>query len=90
MVKDFGLKWVMVGHSERRQYYGETNDVVAAKVEMVMKEEGLHVAVSCWHQFMATSLAFNRRISTFIPLLLFPFAFAADLHRRDAARARGG
>lgn len=46
MVKDFGLKWVMVGHSERRQYYGETDQVVAEKLEMVMKEEGLHVAVS--------------------------------------------
>lgn len=45
MVKDFGLKWVMVGHSERRQYYGESDQVVADKVEMVMKEEGLHVAI---------------------------------------------
>ncbi|CDJ69447.1 triosephosphate isomerase, putative [Eimeria necatrix] len=44
MVKDFGLKWVMVGHSERRQYYGETDSVVAEKVAMAMKEEGLHVA----------------------------------------------
>lgn len=45
MVKDFGLKWVMVGHSERRQYYGETDQVVAEKVSMVMKEEGMHVAI---------------------------------------------
>lgn len=45
MVKDFGLKWVLVGHSERRQYYGETNQVVGEKVEMVMKEEGLHAAI---------------------------------------------
>ncbi|KAL8440486.1 hypothetical protein Efla_007309 [Eimeria flavescens] len=45
MVRDFGLKWVLVGHSERRQYYGETNEVVADKVANVMKEEGLHVAI---------------------------------------------
>ncbi|KAL8271141.1 hypothetical protein Esti_004909 [Eimeria stiedai] len=45
MVKDFGLKWVLVGHSERRQYYGETDEVVKEKVAMVMKEEGLSVAL---------------------------------------------
>jgi triosephosphate isomerase (TIM) len=32
LLKDLGLKWVILGHSERRQYYGETNDVVASKV----------------------------------------------------------
>lgn len=31
-LKDIGLKWVILGHSERRQYYGETNEVVAVKV----------------------------------------------------------
>lgn len=45
MVKDFGLRWALVGHSERRQYYGETNEVVAEKVEMIMKEQGLNVAI---------------------------------------------
>ncbi|CDJ37485.1 triosephosphate isomerase [Eimeria tenella] len=45
MVKDFGLKWVMVGHSERRQYYSETDSVVAEKVAMAMKEEGIHVTI---------------------------------------------
>jgi triosephosphate isomerase (TIM) len=24
-VKDFGLEWVILGHSERRTYNGETN-----------------------------------------------------------------
>lgn len=32
LLKDLGIKWVILGHSERRQYYGETNDVVAGKV----------------------------------------------------------
>lgn len=32
LLKDLSIKWVILGHSERRQYYGETNDVVAAKV----------------------------------------------------------
>jgi triosephosphate isomerase len=31
MLKDFGCTYVIVGHSERRALYGESNDVVAAK-----------------------------------------------------------
>lgn len=32
-ITDFGLEWTLVGHSERRQYYAESDEVVAAKVE---------------------------------------------------------
>lgn len=42
MVDDLGLKWVMVGHSERRSRYGETDADCAAKVEQAMKK-GLNV-----------------------------------------------
>jgi triosephosphate isomerase (TIM) len=28
-IKDFGVNWVIVGHSERRTLFGETNEVVA-------------------------------------------------------------
>jgi triosephosphate isomerase len=31
-IKDFGVNWVIVGHSERRTLFGETNEIVAAKV----------------------------------------------------------
>ncbi|MDQ0590270.1 triose-phosphate isomerase [Variovorax paradoxus] len=31
MLKDFGVRYAIVGHSERRQYHGETDDAVAAK-----------------------------------------------------------
>ena len=31
MLKEFGCRYVIVGHSERRQLYGETDKVVAAK-----------------------------------------------------------
>lgn len=31
MLKDFGIRYAIVGHSERRQYHGETDEVVAAK-----------------------------------------------------------
>lgn len=26
-LKDFGIDWTLIGHSERRSYFGETNDV---------------------------------------------------------------
>jgi len=32
MLAEFGCKYVIVGHSERREYYGETNEIVAQKV----------------------------------------------------------
>ena len=28
-VKDFGVNWALVGHSERRVLFGETNSIVA-------------------------------------------------------------
>ena len=31
MLKDFGVRFAIVGHSERRQYHGETDEGVAAK-----------------------------------------------------------
>jgi len=37
MLIEVGCRWVIVGHSERRQYYGETNEVVAAKSAAALK-----------------------------------------------------
>ena len=37
MIKDFGCKYVLVGHSERRALYGETDDIVAHKYEVALK-----------------------------------------------------
>ncbi|RYF63770.1 MAG: triose-phosphate isomerase, partial [Comamonadaceae bacterium] len=31
MLKEFGVRYAIVGHSERRQYHGETDEIVAAK-----------------------------------------------------------
>ena len=31
MLKDFGVRYAIVGHSERRQYHAETDELVAAK-----------------------------------------------------------
>ena len=39
MLKSIGLEYCIVGHSERRQYHHETNDMVARKVDMLLKYE---------------------------------------------------
>lgn len=37
MLRDFGISWVILGHSERRAYYGEDDEVVGEKVENALK-----------------------------------------------------
>ncbi|WP_455555007.1 triose-phosphate isomerase [Comamonas sp.] len=36
MLQDFDVRYVLVGHSERRQYHGETDAVVAAKAQAAL------------------------------------------------------
>jgi triosephosphate isomerase len=36
MIKDAGCKWVIIGHSERRQYFGETDTSVRDKTAAAM------------------------------------------------------
>ncbi len=38
MLADFGCEWVILGHSERRQNYGETDKVIASKIKMACSE----------------------------------------------------
>jgi len=38
MLKDFGVRYTIVGHSERRQYHGETDQVVAAKTAAALSK----------------------------------------------------
>jgi len=33
MIKDIGATWAIIGHSERRQIFGETDELIAEKVE---------------------------------------------------------
>jgi len=37
MLYDFGVSWVIIGHSEQRMYNGGSNEVVGKKVRMAMK-----------------------------------------------------
>lgn len=44
MAKDFDIDWVLIGHSERRALFGETNDFVNKKIKKA-QEKGLSVIV---------------------------------------------
>ncbi len=46
MLKPFGVDRVIVGHSERRQILGESDDLVAKKLNAVL-EEGLQAILCC-------------------------------------------
>jgi len=37
MLADFACQWVLVGHSERRSYHGETDELVAQKAAAALK-----------------------------------------------------
>jgi len=37
MLKDAGCKYVIVGHSERRQFFGDTNETVNKKIQACLK-----------------------------------------------------
>ena len=44
MLKDIGVNTVILGHSERRQYYGETDEIINSKVLLAIKE-GMEVVL---------------------------------------------
>ena len=44
MLKDMGCEYVIVGHSERKQYFGETDEIINKKVKAALKA-GLKVVL---------------------------------------------
>lgn len=39
MLKEIGIEWVILGHSERRQYFGETDETVNEKMKQVLHND---------------------------------------------------
>ncbi|MBV9313443.1 MAG: triose-phosphate isomerase [Pseudonocardia sp.] len=66
MLAKLGCKWVVVGHSERREYHGEDDSTVNAKVRAALRNritpilcvgEALHIRDAAGHvQYCATQL----------------------------------
>jgi triosephosphate isomerase len=38
MLKELGIEWTLVGHSERRQYFGETDETVKKRAESHLRQ----------------------------------------------------
>ena len=51
MLKDAGCSWVILGHSERRQYFAETDEGVAKKTKVAL-DSGL-TPISCVGELLA-------------------------------------
>jgi triosephosphate isomerase len=73
MLRDSGCTWVLVGHSERRQYFGETDASVGERVQAATAA-GLQ-AIVCVGETLAereagqTLAVVNRQVASFIKLL---------------------
>merc|ERR1712167_223587 len=46
MLMDMGINWTLIGHSERRDIFGETDELLGAKIAYA-QELGLTVAACC-------------------------------------------
>ncbi len=46
MLKSVGVDYVIIGHSERREYFGEDDAILAKKVDVVL-EHGMHPIFCC-------------------------------------------
>ena len=44
-LKDMGVNWTLIGHSERRQYFGENEEIVGKKIKIAL-DNGLNV-IAC-------------------------------------------
>ena len=52
MLKDTGVKYVIIGHSERRMYYNETDQIVNAKIKKALEYDSLF---GCTHHLHITN-----------------------------------
>jgi triosephosphate isomerase len=49
MIKDAGITWTLIGHSERRDIFGETDELLGQKIAFA-QSEGLTVVACCGEQ----------------------------------------
>ncbi|MCL2450800.1 MAG: triose-phosphate isomerase [Polyangiaceae bacterium] len=73
MLRDTGCRWVILGHSERRQHFGETDAFVAEKTAAVLK--GGLLPIVCVGETLAereagkTIEVVERQVRAFLPII---------------------
>ncbi|MGX8699072.1 MAG: triose-phosphate isomerase [bacterium] len=70
MLTDLGVKYVIIGHSERRQYYGETDVSVNKKVHVAL-EAGLHPIVCVGESLAQREMGITDELITLQVKMLF-------------------
>jgi hypothetical protein len=88
MLKDVGATHVILGHSERRQYFAETDDGVARKTKVAL-DNGLH-PISCVGETLAereagrTMEVVGRQVDAILDAVSADEAVRVDSHRLRA------
>ena len=83
MVKSTGAQYVILGHSERRQYYGETAEILKEKVQLALANFSGQYAVD-WGSLLAMS------VLTMIPVLVIFLLFQKQFMKGMIAGAVKG
>jgi len=71
MIKDAGLNWTLVGHSERRSLFGETDADVAEKVKLGLAG-GLNVMICIGEQLAERKSGKTQEVCTTQMMAVFP------------------
>lgn len=84
MLKEIGCKWCIIGHSERRDYFGETNEDVNKKAKALVAA-GLHPII-CVGESLAVRDA-GETIDFVCAQVRAAFAGLSDAHAADCVVA---
>ena len=59
-LQDLGVNYVVIGHSERRQYFNETDEAVNKKVQAAFEYQS-NANNLCWRNIRTTRAKRNRK-----------------------------
>ena len=77
MVKSTGAQYVILGHSERRAYYGETAEILKEKTNLAL-ENGLKVIFCIGEVLEERESGKQNEVVTFMPSFLKTFTSTSD------------
>ena len=80
MLKDIGVKYVIIGHSERRQYYGETDFTVNKKIRAAL-EAGLTPIVCVGESLQQRELGVEKELLAYQVMCAVSGLSAAEMKK---------
>jgi len=79
-IKDLDLQWTLVGHSERRSLFGETDEDVAVKADLALKA-GLNVMVCVGESLAERQAGITEQVCTRQLMAVIPKIAESDWQR---------